>query len=201
MGHSSSKDVAASYFGLGKSSVAVASPLLLPALSRLPERDHFNNQRQSPEQPQIFLSHRHTFNNDTMNAQAVLQEQARAAYKRKDYTKALELFNRAIGRSPSVQLHDNRAACHERLDDLQAALKDAKKSIQLAKEDPTGYVRAGRILVKMERKSVALEIYAMGLKNVKHVGQGFEVSWFITYYAYYSSNLSISSSKRSILSS
>jgi tetratricopeptide (TPR) repeat protein len=176
MGHSSSKDVAASYFGLGKSSVAVASPLLLPALSRLPERDHFNNQRQSPEQPQIFLSHRHTFNNDTMNAQAVLQEQARAAYKRKDYTKALELFNRAIGRSPSVQLHDNRAACHERLDDLQAALKDAKKSIQLAKEDPTGYVRAGRILVKMERKSVALEIYAMGLKNVKHVGQGFEVS-------------------------
>jgi tetratricopeptide (TPR) repeat protein len=176
MGHSSSKDVAASYFGLGKSSVAVASPLLLPALSRLPERDHFNNQRQSPEQPQIFLSHRHTFNNDTMNAQAVLQEQARAAYKRKDYTKALELFNCAIGRSPSVQLHDNRAACHERLDDLQAALKDAKKSIQLAKEDPTGYVRAGRILVKMERKSVALEIYAMGLKNVKHVGQGFEVS-------------------------
>jgi tetratricopeptide (TPR) repeat protein len=176
MGHSSSKDVAASHFGLGKSSVAVASPLLLPALSRLPERDHFNNQRQSPEQPQIFLSHRHTFNNDTMNAQAVLQEQARAAYKRKDYTKALELFNRAIGRSPSVQLHDNRAACHERLDDLQAALKDAKKSIQLAKEDPTGYVRAGRILVKMERKSVALEIYAMGLKNVKHVGQGFEVS-------------------------
>jgi tetratricopeptide (TPR) repeat protein len=176
MGHSSSKDVAASHFGLGKSSVAVASPLLLPALSRLPERDHFNNQRQSPEQPQIFLSHRHTFNNDTMNAQAVLQEQARAAYKRKDYTKALELFNRAIGRSPSVQLHDNRAACHERLNDLQAALKDAKKSIQLAKEDPTGYVRAGRILVKMERKSVALEIYAMGLKNVKHVGQGFEVS-------------------------
>jgi F-box/TPR repeat protein Pof3 len=118
-----------------------------------------------------------------MNAQTVLQEQARAAYRRKDYTKALELFNRAIGRTPSVQLHDNRAACHERLDDLQAALKDAKKSIQLAKEDPTGYVRAGRILVKMERKSVALEIYAMGLKNVKHVGQGFEVSWFIAHYA------------------
>jgi F-box/TPR repeat protein Pof3 len=112
-----------------------------------------------------------------MNAQtAQLQEQARAAYKRKDYIKALELFNRAIGRSPSLQLHDNRAACHERLGDLPAALKDAKKSIQLGKEDPTGYVRAGRILVKMERKSVALEIYKHGLKSVKHAGQGYEVS-------------------------
>jgi F-box/TPR repeat protein Pof3 len=136
-----------------------------------------------------------------MNAQTVLQEQARAAYKRKDYTKALELFNRAIGRTPSVQLHDNRAACHERLDDLQAALKDAKKSIQLAKEDPTGYVRAGRILEKMERKSVALEIYDMGLKNVKHVGQGFEVSWLDIHHAWYPSNISISSSKRSTSSS
>jgi F-box/TPR repeat protein Pof3 len=111
-----------------------------------------------------------------MNSQTALyQEQARAAYKRKDYTKALELFNRAIGRSPTAQLHDNRAACHDRLGDLQAALKDSKRTIQLAKEDPTGYVRAGRILVKMERKSVALEIYALGMKNVKHVGQGFEV--------------------------
>lgn len=112
-----------------------------------------------------------------MNAQtSQYQEQARAAYKRKDYTKALELFDRAIGRSPSVQLYDNRAACHERLEDLQAALKDSKRTIQLAKEDPTGYVRAGKILVKMERKSVAMEIYELGLKNVKHVGQGFEVS-------------------------
>jgi F-box/TPR repeat protein Pof3 len=93
-----------------------------------------------------------------MNSQTALyQEQARAAYKRKDYTKALELFNRAIGRSPTAQLHDNRAACHDRLGDLQAALKDSKRTIQLAKEDPTGYVRA------------------LGMKNVKHVGQGFEV--------------------------
>jgi F-box/TPR repeat protein Pof3 len=110
---------------------------------------------------------------DTHTSQC--QEQARVAYRRKDYAKALELFNRAIGRSPSLQLYDHRAACHERLGDFKEALKDAKKSIQLAREDPTGYVRAGRILVKMERKSTALEIYTLGLKNVKHVGQGFEV--------------------------
>lgn len=117
------------------------------------------------------------FGNATMNAQtAKLQEQAREAYKRKDYTKAQELFSRGIGRSPSLQLHDGRAACLEKMDNLSEAIKDAKKSIQIAREDPTGYVRAGRILVKMERKKDALEIYSFGLKNVKHVGQGFEVS-------------------------
>lgn len=136
-----------------------------------------------------------------MNAQTSQhQEQARAAYKRKDYTKALELFNRAIGRSPSVQLYDNRAACHERLEDLQAALKDSKKTIQLAREDPTGYVRAGKILVKMERKSVAMEIYELGLKNVKHVGQGFEVSKTYHSVTLYYSNTIFRFSKRSIFS-
>lgn len=112
-----------------------------------------------------------------MNAHtAMLQEQARAAYKRGDYAKALELFDRAIGRSPSLQLHDGRAACHEKMNNFSSAIKDAKKSIKIALEDPTGYVRAGRILVKMGRKKDALDIYAFGLKNVKHVGQGFEVS-------------------------
>lgn len=137
-----------------------------------------------------------------MNAQtAQLQEQARAAYKRKDYTKAIELFSRAIGRSPSSQLHDNRAACHDKLGDLQAALKDSKKTIQLAREDPTGYVRAGKILVKMEKQSTALEIYAMGLKNVKHVGQGFEVSYCSILSTLHISNFAIRFSRRSISNS
>jgi F-box/TPR repeat protein Pof3 len=103
------------------------------------------------------------------------QEQARSAYKRKEYGKALSLFDRAIGRAPSVQLYDNRAACHERLGDLESALKDAKKAIQLSKDDPTGFLRAGRVLSRMQKRETALEIYAYGLKNVKHVGQGYEV--------------------------
>ncbi|KAK6393809.1 hypothetical protein LTR65_002186 [Meristemomyces frigidus] len=109
------------------------------------------------------------------HAQEHLQREARSCYKRRDYHKALELFNRAIGRAGSVQLLDNRAACCEKLNDLPAALKDAKKAIQLQREDPTGYLRAGKILVKMEKQSVALEIYTHGLKTVKHVGQGYEL--------------------------
>ena len=105
-----------------------------------------------------------------------LQEQGRAHYKRGEYQEAISFFDRAIGRAPSVQLLDNRAACYEKLNDLSAASKDAKKAIQLHREDATGYLRAGKVLVKMEKQSVALEIYTHGLKCIKHVGQGYEVS-------------------------
>ncbi|KAK1074819.1 hypothetical protein LTR74_000663 [Friedmanniomyces endolithicus] len=110
-----------------------------------------------------------------MNNVQHLQREGRACYKRREYAKALEFFDNAIGRAPSVQLLDNRAACHDKLNDLPAALKDAKKAIQLQKEDPTGYLRAGKILVKMEKESVAFDIYSHGLKNVKHAGQGYEL--------------------------
>lgn len=103
------------------------------------------------------------------------QAQGRTYYKRGDYKRAIECFDRAIGKAPSVQLLDNRAACYEKLEDFSTALKDAKKAIQLHREDATGYLRAGKLLMKMEKESVALEIYTHGLKCVKHVGQGYEV--------------------------
>jgi hypothetical protein len=104
-------------------------------------------------------------------------QQGRDHYKRGEYKKAIECFGRAISRAGagvSAQLLDHRAACHARLEDYPSALKDAKKAINVAREDPTGYLRAGKVLVGMERKSVALEIYAHGLKSVRHVGQGYE---------------------------
>jgi hypothetical protein len=104
----------------------------------------------------------------------IYQQQGRDHYKRGEYQKALECFDRAIGRAVTVQLLDNRAACNARLNDFPTALKDAKKAINLAREDPTGYLRAGKVLLSMDRKSVALKIYAHGLKSVKHVGQGYE---------------------------
>ena len=104
--------------------------------------------------------------------------QGRAAYGRAEYPKAIECFDRAIGRtgaSLSAQLLDNRAACYEKLNELSAALKDAQKAIQLHREDPTGYLRAGKVLLRMEKQSVALEIYTHGLRSVRHVGMGYEV--------------------------
>ncbi|KAK3718809.1 hypothetical protein LTR37_004725 [Vermiconidia calcicola] len=104
-----------------------------------------------------------------------LQEQGRTHYNRGEHRKAIELFDRAIGRTASVQLLDNRAACYEKLSNLTAALKDAKKAIQLHREAATGYLRAGKILVKMEKQKVALEIYTHGLKCIRHVGRGYEL--------------------------
>ena len=104
-----------------------------------------------------------------------LQDQGRASYRRGEYKQAISFFDRAIGHGSSAQLLDNRAACYERLGDLQSALKDAKKSIQLGREDATGYLRAGKVLMKMEKETVALEIYGHGLRCIKHVGQGHEV--------------------------
>ena len=104
-----------------------------------------------------------------------LQEQGRDLYRVGEYQKAISFFDRAIGKAPSVKLLDNRAACYEKLGELSTALKDAKKAINLRREDATGYLRAGRILVRMDKESVALEIYTHGLKCIKHVGQGYEV--------------------------
>lgn len=103
------------------------------------------------------------------------QQHGRAYYKNGEYRQAIECFDKAIGRGSSVQLLDNRAACYEKLNELSSALGDAKKAIHLHREDPTGYLRAGKVLAKMEKHSVALDIYAAGLRRIKHVGQGFEV--------------------------
>ncbi|KAM3414765.1 hypothetical protein BST61_g9916 [Cercospora zeina] len=103
-----------------------------------------------------------------------LQNQGRQAYKRGDHTKALEHFDRALGRQQTVQLYDNRAATYEKLNDFKKALQDAKSTIRIGDVDPTGYLRAGRILTKMEKPKAALDIYAYGLKHVKHVGHGYE---------------------------
>ncbi|EMC91162.1 hypothetical protein BAUCODRAFT_127081 [Baudoinia panamericana UAMH 10762] len=109
------------------------------------------------------------------HVQEHLQREGRACYKRHEYARALELFDRAIGRAESVHLLDNRAACYEKLNSLPAALKDAKQAIQLQPQDATGYLRAGKVLVKMEKHSVALGLYTYGLKSIRHQGQGYEL--------------------------
>lgn len=103
-----------------------------------------------------------------------LQIQGRQAYKRGDYDKALECFNRALDRQQTVQLYDQRAATYDKLADFKKALQDAKAAIRSGDVDPTGYLRAGKILLKMEKSKAALDVYAYGLRHVKHVGQGFE---------------------------
>ncbi|KAI9806394.1 MAG: hypothetical protein M1833_003581 [Piccolia ochrophora] len=61
---------------------------------------------------------------------------------------------------------DNRAATYEKLGNLQAALRDARRMIQLAKGGAEGYLRAAKVLHMMEKHDAALDIYEYGLRNV-----------------------------------
>jgi hypothetical protein len=103
-----------------------------------------------------------------------LQTQGRRAYKQGDFDRALHDFTRAIGRQPTVQLYDYRAATHAQLGNLSHALQDAKSAIRTAPQDPTGYLRAGKVLMSMDKAKVALDIYGHGLRQVRPVGHGHE---------------------------
>ncbi|KAI5254088.1 hypothetical protein E4T42_02628 [Aureobasidium subglaciale] len=101
-----------------------------------------------------------------------LLEHAQLQYRRKEYVKAVDLLDLAIRHepSPSVKLLDTRAAVHEKLGDHKLALKDARTCIRIFEKDPTGYLRAGKVLQMMQKTDVALSIYKHGIsKKVKDV--------------------------------
>jgi F-box/TPR repeat protein Pof3 len=103
---------------------------------------------------------------------AELLEHAQLQYRRKEYVKAIDLLDLAIKHepSPSVKLLDTRAAVNEKLGDYKLALKDARTCIRIFEKDPTGYLRAGKVLQIMQKTDVALSIYKHGLsKKVKNV--------------------------------
>ncbi|KAI9835418.1 MAG: hypothetical protein M1819_002336 [Sarea resinae] len=89
-------------------------------------------------------------------------------YRRKDYKEALKAFTVSLelAEDSQVLVLDNRAATHEKLDDLTAALRDARRMIQLEKACINGYLRVGKILLNMEKPEVALNVYQYGLRNV-----------------------------------
>lgn len=98
---------------------------------------------------------------------AELQEHGKLLYKRKEYAKALELFNEAITSQPNLTVSslDNRAATHDKLGNVAAALQDAKSTIRLNEKDPTGYLRAGKLLENAGKPETALGIYKHGIKR------------------------------------
>ncbi|KAE8445648.1 hypothetical protein EG329_012945 [Mollisiaceae sp. DMI_Dod_QoI] len=62
---------------------------------------------------------------------------------------------------------DNRAATFEKLDRLRAALRDAKRMIEVMPAFSKGYLRCGKVLQLSGHDELALQIYERGLKKVK----------------------------------
>ncbi|KAH7138405.1 F-box/TPR repeat-containing protein pof3 [Dendryphion nanum] len=96
-------------------------------------------------------------------------------YKQKEYEKAKKAFSLAINvDSPlSLTLLDQRAATHEKLGDLNAALKDSREMIKGFKTDVKGYLRTADILQKIGKPEKALDIYQYGKKNVTSTNKHF----------------------------
>lgn len=104
------------------------------------------------------------------------QELGRRYYKLKQFDKALETFNDAIDASPTLSLHDHRAACYDKLGDYKAAVEDGRAMIRLDKQDVRGHLRTASILEKMGLPDRALGIYKYGMKHVPVDDKNFKVS-------------------------
>jgi F-box/TPR repeat protein Pof3 len=103
------------------------------------------------------------------------QELGRRYYKLKQFDKALETFNDAIDASPTLGLHDHRAACYDKLGDYDAAVRDGRAMIKLEKKDARGYLRTTSVLEKSGKPEIALGIYKYGMKHVPVDDKNFKV--------------------------
>lgn len=127
-------------------------------------------------------------------SQDKLRSMGRGLYLQKDYVEALECFHavrfavsaltsetkkliQAIkaGGTIDIELFDHRAATYEKLEDLPAALRDARHMIKLEESAASGYLRAGKVLQKMEKPDTARQIYEMGLRRVPPDNAQYEV--------------------------
>jgi F-box/TPR repeat protein Pof3 len=103
------------------------------------------------------------------------QELGRRYYKLKQYEKAAETFTNGLEACTTASLYDHRAATYEKLENLNAAVKDGREMIRLDKKDVKGYLRTASVLEKMEKPETALGIYKYGMKNVPTSDKNFKV--------------------------
>ncbi|KAF3907608.1 hypothetical protein AA313_de0204538 [Arthrobotrys entomopaga] len=98
-----------------------------------------------------------------------LQAEGMASLRKGNYKLAIDKFTEAIDMQPPIlmTLLDGRAALYDKTDQLKLALKDAKRMMEHEKANPKGYLRAGKVLYRMNKSTMALEIYKLGLKNVE----------------------------------
>lgn len=90
------------------------------------------------------------------------------AFNEGNYDDALKLFTKSLelGGRPK-QVLDSRAACYQKMEKLDLALKDTRACIGMDGQFAGGYLRASRILEKQGRLSPALSMLEHALKLMK----------------------------------
>ncbi|KAF9651431.1 hypothetical protein BDM02DRAFT_3163013 [Thelephora ganbajun] len=85
-----------------------------------------------------------------------------------EYEEALTCFNESVTKGGTAsQLFDSRAAVHEKLGDIKAALEDARKVVDLAPHQWQGYARCARLFLRMKKPERATKMVDYALERVK----------------------------------
>ncbi|KAI6032950.1 hypothetical protein F5J12DRAFT_797692 [Pisolithus orientalis] len=108
-------------------------------------------------------------------------EKGIASFQGGELSEALLCMNQAIElQGDNFRIYDSRAAIHEKLGNLKAALLDSKKVIDLAPTQWQGYTRATRIFISLEKHDSATKMVDLALTRLqgddsKHRGKLLEL--------------------------
>jgi len=88
-----------------------------------------------------------------------------AAYAKKDFAEAAKHFTEAIDLDPNDNIfYSNRSACRAQLKDVDGALSDARKCVELDSKWAKGYARLGAAYYSAGELRKSLKAYEDGLK-------------------------------------
>lgn len=87
-----------------------------------------------------------------------------AAFKAKDYVKAIQSFTEAITSEPTkVEYYSNRSAAYAKNGQYEAAITDGEKCISLDAKWAKGYSRKGAALILQKEYTKAISCFAAGI--------------------------------------
>ncbi|KAH9080356.1 hypothetical protein EDB83DRAFT_2670650 [Lactarius deliciosus] len=89
-------------------------------------------------------------------------------FRRKDIDGAIKSFNKAISlaNDKSYVLYDSRASAYEKKNLSEDALRDAKKTIDIAPKQWHGYFRSARLFAALGQTNAALEMCSLALERL-----------------------------------
>ncbi|PFH37088.1 tetratricopeptide repeat-containing protein [Besnoitia besnoiti] len=96
------------------------------------------------------------------------RELGNSAFTNGKYNEAIKYYNEALAGEEASEKHtllSNRSACHFLLGDNEKALDDARTSIQLKRDWPKGWFRAGRVLFATGKYSGAVSAFTMAKRH------------------------------------
>ncbi|KAH9080361.1 hypothetical protein EDB83DRAFT_973441 [Lactarius deliciosus] len=88
--------------------------------------------------------------------------------RRQDIDEAIESFDQAVSlaNDRSYVLYDSRASAYEKKNRLEDALRDAKKTIDIAPKQWHGYFRSARLLAALGQTDAALQMCSLALERL-----------------------------------